>query len=78
MSVQKATSFLFRSPASFFPKSRRPATEIFGLPEKWKGGRIEKFVNYWKAVKDDYHEAFRGTFDFKADSKGTSTLNTMD
>ena len=29
----------------------------FGLPEKWKGGRIEKYVNYWKGVARDYKES---------------------
>ena len=60
MSIQRASSFLFRDPTSFFVKSRKPSSEIFAMPEKLKGGRIEKFVNYWKGVKDDYYEAFQG------------------
>ena len=58
--MRKATSLLFRDPTTFFAKSRTPGTEVFALPAKWKGGRIEKFVNYWKADKDDYSEAFKG------------------
>jgi hypothetical protein len=30
------------------------------MPDKWKGGRIEKFFNYWKGVRMDYAEAFKG------------------
>ena len=60
MSVRKATGLLFRDPTSFFAKSRTPVTEVFSLPAKLKGGRIEKFVNYWKGVKEDYSEAFKG------------------
>ena len=29
----------------------------FGLPDKLKGGRIEKYVNYWKGVARDYRES---------------------
>ena len=36
------------------------------MPDKWKGGRIEKFVNYWKGVKMDYSEAFKGENKFIA------------
>ena len=31
----------------------------FTLPEKLKGGRVEKYVNYWKGVKTDYKEALK-------------------
>ncbi len=27
------------------------------LPDKWRGGRIERFTNYWKGVARDYKEA---------------------
>ena len=64
MALRKASSFLFKNPTSFFANNRSPtaAAEIFALPEKLRGGRIEKFVNYWKAVKDDYYEACKGKF----------------
>ena len=38
-------------------KKAVPLAERFALPEKWKGGRIEKYVNYWKSVATDYSEA---------------------
>ena len=68
MSIQRASSFLFKDPTTFFVKSRKPqlTSDIFALPEKFKGGRIEKFVNYWKGVKDDYYEAFQGKLEAKS------------
>ena len=44
-----------------FKSNRVPSPkDLFSMPDKWKGGRIEKFVNYWKGVKMDYSEAFKG------------------
>ena len=60
MAVQRASNFLLKSPDFFLKGKIRPNTEIFSLPERWRGGRIEKFVNYWRGVKQDYSEAFQG------------------
>jgi hypothetical protein len=35
----------------------KPLLQRMAFPEKWKGGRIEKFFNYWKNVGFDYKEA---------------------
>ena len=40
-----------------FRKAQPSIISRFGLPEKWKGGRIEKYVNYWKGVARDYKES---------------------
>ncbi len=34
-----------------------PLSKKIGLPERLKGGRIERWVNYWKGVANDYKEA---------------------
>jgi hypothetical protein len=60
MAFRKASDILLKNPTTLFVKNRKPTSELFALPEKWRGGRIEKFFNYWKAVKDDYYEAFQG------------------
>ncbi len=35
----------------------RDATALFQLPERWRGGRVEKLANYWRGVFTDYSEA---------------------
>ncbi len=27
------------------------------LPERWRGGRVERVLNYWRGVANDYREA---------------------
>ena len=44
--------------SSFIRKSES-LTSRLQLPEKLKGGRIERYVNYWKGVKTDYKEALK-------------------
>ena len=44
--------------SSFIRKSES-LTSRLQLPEKLKGGRIERYVNYWKGVKTDYKEAIK-------------------
>ena len=44
---------------SAFIRRSEPVSARLKLPEKLKGGRIEKYVNYWKGVATDYREAIR-------------------
>ena len=49
--------FLTEKMASRIAVKARPLAERLALPEKYKGGRIEKFYNYWKNVCIDYKES---------------------
>ena len=44
---------------SYFVRKSEPLTSRLKLPEKLKGGRIERYVNYWKGVATDYREAVK-------------------
>lgn len=35
----------------------RSRFQLPSLPEKWKGGRIERWANFWKNLAIDYKEA---------------------
>ncbi len=48
--------------ASQFFTKLRPSSAVFHLPEKWKGGRVEKIFNYWNGVRIDYSEALKGIY----------------
>lgn len=40
-----------------FVTKAKPWLEKFSLPEKWRGGRIERYVKFWENVATDYKEA---------------------
>lgn len=44
--------------SSFIRKSETLSSRL-QLPERLKGGRIERYVNYWKGVATDYKEALK-------------------
>ena len=45
-----------RIAGSMFKKAE-PLASRFKLPDKWKGGRIERGVQFWKGLFRDYREA---------------------
>ena len=47
-----------RLASSFSRKSESIWNRVPELPEKWKGGRVERFAEYWKGVFRDYKDAF--------------------
>jgi len=44
---------------SSFIKKSESLRSRFQLPERLKGGRIERYTNYWKGVATDYKEAIK-------------------
>ncbi len=45
----------------FSPQAFNGKKGALSLPDKWRGGRTEKFVNYWRNVARDYAEAAQET-----------------